>query len=665
MPLNPQQAEAVRYLDGPLLVLAGAGSGKTRVITEKIARLVADGHTAPDRIAAITFTNKAANEMRRRVAGRLKGEVAERLTICTFHALGLRILRQDAAAVGLRKGFSILDAQDSAAMLRDLLPAGTPPDRLERARHLIGLWKNAGIAPERALAEAGDEFVMQAARGYARYQERISACNACDFDDLLAMPLALLESDGGVRAGWRERLRYLLVDEYQDTNACQYRLLRLLAGSRGAFTAVGDDDQSIYGWRGARPENLQALQQDYPELKIVTLEQNYRSCGAILDAANALIGNNPRPFEKRLWSQLGPGEPPAVLSCDDDLHEAERVVSEIQHLTFTRRVKPGHCAILYRGNHQSRPFEQALRERNIPYHLSGGTAFFDRAEVKDVLSYLRLVGNPDDNSAFLRVINTPRRSLGAATLERIAAHADSSGTSLFEAALAPDVRGALAARHERQLADFTDLIIGIGDRGERGDPLAAVRDLLDAIDYEDWVRGQARDEKAAEKRLNNVNELVAWLERLYRAGDPRDTLSDLVARLALMTNLDREDEAGDGQVRLMTLHAAKGLEFPHVFLVGLEEGLLPHAQALAEDGEAEERRLAYVGITRAQRTLTLSHCRKRRRYGEWQDCEPSRFLAEIPDSLVRREDRDGPADPERSRQRRRDHMAAMRQLLAE
>jgi ATP-dependent DNA helicase Rep len=648
-----------------MLVLAGAGSGKTRVITEKIAHLIAERYCPAERIAAITFTNRAAREMQSRVAARVRGKAAEGLIVSTFHSLGLRILREDARAVGLKRNFSILDAQDSGGLLRDLMPAGTDAERLERARWRIGLWKNAGLDPETAAAEAVDDAAHRDAEVYRRYQDRLRAFNAVDFDDLIGLPVELLRASEDARLGWRERLRYLLVDEYQDTNARQYQFLKLLTGERAAFTAVGDDDQSIYGWRGAQPENLQALRHDFPNLRLVKLEQNYRSCGAVLDAANALISHNERPVAKHLWSALGPGDPPRVLACADERHEAERVVAEIQHLTFLRRAKPGDCAILYRGNHQSRAFEQVLREQNMAYHLSGGTAFFDRAEVKDLLCYLRLMTNPDDNSAFLRVINTPRRSLGAVTLERVARFADQQETSLFEASLAGSVLGSLAPQHADRLRHFTNLIIEYGDRGERGDPVAAVRDLVRAIDYESWLESQAKDPKAAERRLQNVADLIGWLERLYNAGDPNAGLSDLVGRLALMTSLDKDDDTNDHQVRLMTLHAAKGSEFPHVFLVGMEEGLLPHAQALAEDGLDEERRLAYVGITRAERTLTLTHAAKRRRYGEWQTREPSRFLDEIPDELVDREGSDAGEDRERSRSRGRESLAELRRMLAE
>jgi ATP-dependent DNA helicase Rep len=454
------------------------------------------------------------------------------------------------------------------------------------------------------------------------------------------------------------------VDEYQDSNETQYRMLRLLAGDEGRFTAVGDDDQSIYGWRGAQPENLQQLQRDYPHLHIVKLEQNYRSCGTVLKAANALIAHNPRPIDKRLWSGLHEGERIRVIPCADDRDEAAMIAAEILHREYTTRAGWGDFAVLYRGNHQSRVLEQALREQRIPYHLSGGTSFFERSEVKDLMCYLRLAVNPDDNTAFLRIVNTPRRDLGVTSRAAIAQYAGRQRLSLFEAALAPACRAALKPRSADSLARFCDLIVATGDRGERGDPVEAVQDLCDAIGYEAWLRDQSDKPAEAERRIENARELIAWLGRLRAESCGTQSgqgLTDLLGRLSLLTSLDQEQDPGQ-QVRLMTLHGAKGLEFRHVFLAGVEEDLLPHRNSLEQNAEAEERRLMYVGITRAGESLTLSFARHRRRYGEAVACEPSRFLEELPRELLDWRGADAEADQARTRERASSNLQRLKEL---
>ena len=455
MSLNPAQREAVAWTDGPLLVLAGAGSGKTRVITEKIAHLLRSGHR-PEGVAAITFTNKAAKEMRERVGKLISREAAETLQVSTFHALGLRILQQEANHVGLRRGFSILDAEDAFALVKDLAPAGLKPDALDLLRGLIGMAKDNGLDPEEALAAVRSPRELQAAELYAAYTRRLRNFNALDFDDLIFLPERLFASNDEVRTRWQQKLSYLLVDEYQDTNRAQYRLLKHLVGERGRFTAVGDDDQSIYAWRGANPENLNELARDYPQLKLVKLEQNYRCSGRILRAANAVIANNAHLFEKKLWSAHGEGESLRILQCKDETHEAERIAAEIAHLQQTRKTPWSDFAILYRGNFQSRAFEQALRLLRVPYHVSGGTAFFDRAEVRDLLAYLRVLVNPDDDSAFLRIVQTPKRDIGTGTLEKLAQLAGSRGLSLARAAESMEIHKQLAARPAAALANFAE-----------------------------------------------------------------------------------------------------------------------------------------------------------------------------------------------------------------
>ena len=433
--LNPQQREAVRYIDGPLLVLAGAGSGKTSVITEKIVYLVRQCRQRPERIAAVTFTNKAAREMRQRIGNLLSREAAEKLTISTFHQLGLKIIRHEQTQLSLRRGFSIFDNQDTLTLLQELLrqESRVAADQAGAVAQRISAWKSTCTDSERALHEASGPAEILAARTYERYAEALRAFNAVDFDDLLMLPARLLENCRDTRQRWQERTHYMLVDEYQDTNEAQYRLVRQLTGLRAALTVVGDDDQSIYAWRGARPENLAQLQTDFPALKVVKLEQNYRSTGRILQAANQLIANNGHLFEKALWSGLGPGEQLQVIECADEDAEANQVVAGILGHQLRRGTRLGDYAILYRGNHQSKLIELALQQRQMPYQISGGTSFFARNEIKDVMAYLRVLINRDDDNAFLRIANVPRRGLGTATLQALGRLASQRHCSLTQA----------------------------------------------------------------------------------------------------------------------------------------------------------------------------------------------------------------------------------------
>lgn len=630
--LNPRQHAAVCYTDGPLLVLAGAGSGKTRVITQKITHLITNLGFQPRHICALTFTNKAAREMRERLSQQTKTVKTRGLTVSTFHTLGLNILRRTPDLVGLRRGFSLLDAQDSESLIKEHLRGAPEANAISAAavQHRISRWKNDLIDPDQAMQRAEDDFDLRMAGLYADYERSLRAYNAVDFDDLILTPTRLFRDHPASLQAWRARLRYLLVDEYQDTNNAQYALVRQLTGTDGALTVVGDDDQSIYAWRGARPENLARLQSDYPNLKVIMLEQNYRSSARILGLANALIANNPHVFEKRLWSDLEPGALPRVLRCKDDVHEAERVASELLHLKFAENVPYGDMAILFRGNHQARPFEKALREQNIPYFLSGGTSFFARAEVKDVMAYLRLIANPEDDAAFLRIVNTPRRAIGPTTLERLAEHAREHGISLLAGCEDPRLGEHLNARQRARLSSFATLITA-HRRHSDTDPVGGMRALIETIDYSSWLRENASSQQVAERRYENVTDLLDWLGKLHKGDFQHKGLADMIGHLTLMDVLDRQEEdAGGDRVHLMTLHAAKGLEFPQVFLVGMEEELLPHRSSIEEDSIEEERRLAYVGITRARQALTFTLTRRRRRYGEWIITEPSRFLGELP-----------------------------------
>ena len=622
--LNAPQREAIRYLDGPSLVLAGAGSGKTRVITHKIAHLINGCGLNPSNIAAITFTNKAAKEMQARVAGLMGGRAPGGLTVCTFHALGVKIIRQEAKHCGLKPQFSILDASDTVQIVADI-SRDSDKARAKAMQWQISGWKNAMVTPEEAAQLADDELASAAALLYAEYERTLRAYQAVDFDDLISLPVRLFEQNPDVRERWQNKLRYLLVDEYQDTNRAQYRLLRQLAGVRGAFTAVGDDDQAIYAWRGADVENLKLLQQDYPKLKVIKLEQNYRSSRRILTAANTVIANNEKLFEKRLWSEHGDGEQIAVTACRDAEHEAEWVASKINAHKFEHRTKFSDYAILYRGNHQARLIEQQLRNQKIPYVISGGQSFFDKAEIRDLISYLRLLMNEDDDLAFIRAITTPRRGIGAGTIEALGNYAGRRHVSLFAATFEEGAAHALAARQLEPVQEFANFINRIQYRATREPAARVLEDLLAAIRYEAWLF-EHLDTREAESKWSNVRDFVGWLGR--KGDEDGKNLIELTQTIALISMLDKEDAEFDG-VQLTTLHASKGLEFKHVFLVGVEEGLLPHQSSIDEDKIEEERRLMYVGITRAQRSLHITWCERRKAGKETRTCEPSRFIAEM------------------------------------
>ena len=664
--LNPAQRAAVTYLEGPLLVLAGAGSGKTRVITRKIAHMVGDCGIKPDAIAAVTFTNKAAREMKARVGELLSDERAQGLTVSTFHTLGMRILREEHARIGYRRSFTLFDAEDSMSLLRELLKVdrNDKAEVLERAQWQISAWKSGLLTPEEAVKKAEDDHSRRHARLYLDYQRNLQAYNAMDFDDLISKPVHLLEGDAEAREKWQNRLRFLLVDEYQDTNAAQYRLLKLLAGARAAFTAVGDYDQSIYSWRGAEPKNLSLLKEDFPTLKVVKLEQNYRSTRRILRVANKLITNNPHLFEKQLWSDLGEGEPIRVVACPDAHGEAERIATEITAHKLKYKSRNGDFAILYRSNHQSRLFEKALREQKLNYDISGGTSFFDRGEVRDLVAYLRLLVNPEDDSAFLRIVNLPRRELGPVTLEKLGAYAGQKHMSLFAACFEAGLRGEVQERAADKLHEFATWVSKTAEAAESEPAAGLVRQMLEDIGYEGWLKDSAKDIPTADRKWENVQEFVQWLERPI-AGEA-GTLADTLGKLALMDMLDRNADEKDGDaVQLMTLHAAKGLEFPHVFLVGMEEEILPHRNSLEGDSLEEERRLCYVGITRARQTLTLTYADKRKKYGDVISCEPSRFLKELPQEDLLSDDSAPPPTAEERVARGKAYLDSLRGLLSE
>jgi len=628
--LNAPQREAVKYLDGPLLVLAGAGSGKTRVITQKIAWLIDQCGYDPRHVAAITFTNKAAKEMQERVGKLLEGKSGRGLTVTTFHSLGMQILRQEAKRIGYKPQFSILDASDSLHVLSEILKT-TDKALLKTTQYRISRWKNDFLSPDSALIHAVDKDAIATAKVYQAYQDTLRAYQAMDFDDLIRLPVELFDKDAEALEKWQGKLRYLLVDEYQDTNLCQYRLLKLLAGPRAAFTAVGDDDQAIYAWRGANVENLRLLKEDFPRLNVIKLEQNYRSMIRILRAANGLIANNTKLFEKKLWSELGVGDPIQVFAARDEEAEAENVVMRIEAHKLQHRTRYADYAILYRGNHQARPFEEALRAQKIPYQISGGQSFFDKTEIKDITAYIRLIHNSDDDPAFIRAITTPKKGIGAQTLEKLGEYAAARHLSLFAAVFEAGLQAQLNPKQYEPLVTFGNFINGLEYRAAREPAGVILNDLLGSIQYEAYLF-DGEEARAAQTRWDNVQDFVGWLTK--KGEEEEKTLSELAQTVALMSMLENREEEADA-VRLSTLHAAKGLEYPHVFLVGVEEGILPHRESIDNGQVEEERRLMYVGITRAQRSLTISHCLKRKRAREYQACEPSRFIAELPQDDVR------------------------------
>ena len=647
--LNLAQLEAVHHIQGPCLVLAGAGSGKTRVITHKIGRLIQAG-LAPEQIAAITFTNKAAAEMRERAKG-LIGRQAKGVLICTFHALGVRMLRQDGAALGLKPQFSILDSDDVTSLLKDC-GGSTDAATARQWQWTISLWKNQGLNASQAEAQASGPEEVSLARIMARYEERLSAYQAVDFDDLIGLPLKLMREHTEVRERWQQTLGHVLVDEYQDTNATQYELLKLMVGARARLTAVGDDDQSIYGWRGATLDNLKKLPQDFPQLKVIKLEQNYRSTSAILRAANNVIGPNPKLVPKTLFSELGEGEPVRVVDCDNEEHEAERIVARIQSLRAgegQRHREWKDFAVLYRANHQAKPFEKALRKAQIPYKVSGGQSFFDRAEVKDLCAWLRLLANNDDDPAFLRAITSPKRGIGHTTLAGLGGFASSFKLSLFEALHSHSLGTALPGKAVASLQEFGRYVNDLEYRARHTVGAEAAQafllEWLKDIGYEQHLYDGEDSEQAAASRWSNVMDFCEWMAQ--RCGGQIDeeagltmareskTLLEVVQTIALLSTIS-EREGEQNVVTLSTLHAAKGLEWPHVMLVGCIEGLLPFKME-DQDGSAEdlalrlqeERRLMYVGITRAQRTLAVSWMRRRKKGRDTVATTASRFIAEM------------------------------------
>jgi len=636
--LNPPQQRAVNSTEGALLILAGAGSGKTQVITTRIVHLLKDKRVPAENILAVTFTNKAAKEMNERVAA-MAGPLAKGIVISTFHSLGVRVLRRDIRTLGFKPNFSIYSTSDQAGVIRqavrerDIDPKKIDPDQI--------LWKISGlknrlIGPKDFTPDNSSPLEIAVAAVYPRYQELLKGFNAIDFDDIIMLSVGLLKTPA-ILSFWQERFRYIMVDEYQDTNASQYLLISLLAKKHGNICVVGDDDQSIYGWRGAEVENILNFAKDYPGCVTIKLEQNYRSTGAILDAANSVIKNNLLRTDKALWTASGTGREIDLLVAESEDDEATKVVEAMMLEQYRDKLLWSDLAILYRSNAQSRAFEEKLRIERIPYVVIGGQQFYERKEVKDAIAYLKVIDNPSDEASLLRIINFPRRGIGDTTLIKLNQWSMEHEVPLFEtlgrvteiAEISTSCKKTVLAFHtmmKEVIAGFSSYNMG-----------AQVNTLFNRLRIDDELYRTLNDAAQARKRIENIEQVVNSLAA-YEERNPQGTLSAFLERISLMDeDKPKEDskEHGLNAVTLMSLHSSKGLEFSHVWLVGMEEELLPHKRSIEEDPTvAEERRLCYVGITRARKYLTISRCLTRRKYGAIEERKPSRFLDEIPEHLL-------------------------------
>ena len=662
MLLNPQQRAAIDYVKGPLLVLAGAGSGKTRVITQKIVHLISDLNIPAHQICAVTSTNKAALEMNHRIGKTLSPAQKKGLSVGTFHYLGLQFIKKEVKRLGLPKRFSLLDEEDARQILKNVLPKAKAQDResVYTIGQQISLWKNSMHSYTDLFQAYPQE--SEVIEYYQSYQAMLQACQAVDFDDLIVRPVSLLKTNEEVRLHWQHRWRYILVDEYQDTNLAQYQFIQALLGPHTQLTVVGDDDQSIYAWRGANPDNLRQLAHDFPDLELIKLEQNYRSSGHILQAANALIAHNNHVFDKKLWSELGPGDLLKVIQAQDDVQEAEQVVMDLLSHKYQQGKNWSEYAVLYRSNHQSRILEKILRQHHVPYQISGGQSWFGRSEIKDLLAYLKLVSNFDDDAAFLRVINTPKRGIGEQTLRVLSEYAKLRGRGLLESADHFAIMDELAEKPREQLIQFKKWLQEWAAVFANQDWSASLYPFFANIGFEAYWYEDNENPVQAQKKVERVGELMEWMQRLHQK-NPDASLADILHKLMLIDLLAEDEVSEEGAVQLMTLHAAKGLEFPYVYLIGMEEGILPHQQCLEDVAIAEERRLAYVGITRAQKSLVFSCAQKRKKAGEWTICLPSRFLSELPEHLLIWQGGEK-ADPLLARQRAKNHLASLKELLS-
>ncbi|QIV95930.1 ATP-dependent DNA helicase Rep [Allofrancisella inopinata] len=636
--LNPQQQQAVKYIGSPLLVLAGAGSGKTSVIIEKISYLIEQLLYPAKSILAVTFTNKAAKEMQERVRARLNKDSSKGLMISTFHSLGLSVLKKHYADLGYKKSFTLFDSADSLALIYDIAyeEYQLPKQNAGVIQSKISFWKSALLAPEQV--DPKNELEQQAVFIYQEYQKYLKSYNSFDFDDLIFQPIQLFRTNSHIQKLWADKFRYILIDEYQDTNESQYQLLKYLTQGKNKFTVVGDDDQSIYAWRGSRPENLRHLQVDFPDLKVIKLEQNYRSTGRILNIANKLIENNSHIFEKKLWSAKGYGDQVKVISLLNDEDESQFIASDIFFDRIKTNSKNSDYAILIRSNYQAFVLERYMQMHKIPYAISGGTSFFSKSEIKDIVSYLRLIVNPDDDRAFLRVINTPKREIGSATIHKLGEYTGFQHCSFFHTLYNLD-KVELREYAKANLSKFKDLIISTQQEIVASISTTELKkilgDFVEKISYKQWLIDSSSSEKQAEFRYANVLEVIRWIINQLEdeAYNGLDSLSSVLNKMLLIDILDRDnEEKNDDQVQIITMHASKGLEFKKVYIMGMEEGILPHQQSIEEESIEDERRLVYVAITRAKENLTITLTKHRKKFGEKIVTVPSRFIEELPET---------------------------------
>ncbi|APC97588.1 UvrD-helicase domain-containing protein [Francisella frigiditurris] len=636
--LNPQQQEAVKYIGSPLLVLAGAGSGKTSVIIEKISYLIEQLLYPAKSILAVTFTNKAAKEMQERIKGRLDKDLCKGLVISTFHSLGLSILKKHYAELGYKKSFTLFDSADSLNLIHDIAyeEFQLPKQNSGIIQSKISFWKSALLAPEEV--DARDDLEEQALFIYKEYQKYLKSYNSFDFDDLIFQPIQLFKNNENIQKFWTDKFRYILIDEYQDTNESQYQLLKYLTKGKNKFTVVGDDDQSIYAWRGSKPENLKHLQEDFSNLKVIKLEQNYRSTGRILNVANKLISNNSHIFEKQLWSNKGYGDHVKIISLINDEDEAQYIASDIFFDRVKSTSKNSDYAVLIRSNYQAFLLERYMQMHKIPYTISGGSSFFSKSEIKDIISYLRLIVNPDDDRAFLRVINTPKREIGSATIHKLGEYASEHHCSFFHTLYNLsniDIRDYTKS----SLIRFKELITSTQQKIISSISISELKKILnnfiDEITYRQWLIDSSSSEKQSEFRYTNVIELIRWVTTQLEdeSYNGLDSLNSVLNKMLLIDILDRDTEdKSDNQVQIITMHASKGLEFKKVYIMGMEEGILPHQQSIEDGSIEDERRLAYVAITRAKEKLTITLTKYRKKFGEKIITQPSRFLEELPDT---------------------------------
>ncbi|WP_284443202.1 DNA helicase Rep [Buchnera aphidicola] len=634
MSLNLAQKNAIEFTNGPCLILAGAGSGKTKVIINKIIYLINKCKYEPDNIAAVTFTNKAAYEMRMRLSQCLNISKIKKITISTFHSLGLDIIKREIDELGFNCNFTLLDEKDQVILLKKICKKEIYNNiqSLKKLNFMISYWKNKFLTPLQVQLLAKSSEEKDFAYIYEQYNNYLYQANILDFDDLICIPTLLLKNNKKIKVRWQKKISYLLVDEYQDTNNSQYEFIKMLTNTNSSFTLVGDDDQSIYSWRGANPQNIFLLKKDFPSLKIITMEHNYRSSGRILKAANILIANNMHFLEKKLFSKLKYGKIIKVLIGKNEENEAEKIVKKIISQHSKKKIKYQDYAILYRGNYQSRILEKALIKENIPYNISEKSSFFSRPEIKDLLSYLRIVINPDDNHAFLRIINIPSRQIGKITLKKLEEWAKKTNKSLFQASNDILIKNFLKEKTINRIKKFIFKIEEFS-KLSYSQPHNILDYIIDDIKYEIWLSKILKESNKIKNSINNIYTLSKWFKNMLKGDNFEQpmTLSQIVTRMTIRDIPEKNiREEQQDRVQLMTLHASKGLEFSSVFIIGMCEGILPTQKSIDNNNIEEERRLTYVGITRAKKQLFFTYCCKRNQYGQILDMLPSRFLFELP-----------------------------------